>query len=679
MKISLPKLNEFRNFNYVQGASLGLTIAMLMIVAVIVFIFAKNLIVMELLPELDKKSQVIGKTILNPVERALKLGLNIKTLRGVDDHFNAARNDNPEIIALHLLDVNEKPLYQSIDEEFDKKIKEGEEESYLAKVPFKNGDIIVGHLNIGININLIRKVYRDSVYDLFIIIFVSLIIAFEVLVFVFRYRVTEPISNLIKLMHQIRHGEYRDDLRLSTMDEIGLFSHSFAKLIKKTSNFFYRVKSRIEIYSIINEEKAEKITHLMDSLQKKYSFQIPLKHMNLTNIFYVRLPLFLFVFAESLSNSFIPLYSRQLFSSHSGMSPSLATALPLVFFMISYAFSQPLSGYWAQITSKRYVFLSGGILYCIGILGAAFATTLVDFTFWRFISGFGFGFFLIACQAFVMEFMEPGKKVQTMAMFMGGYYAASVCGTPIGALLAEGIGYRPTLIVAFFAALASVVYTQVYLKPKKDSEGSTDPHKVSLRSFSEILKNPEFVRFLALIAIPSRILMAGCILYGMPVYLKTMNYSTSLIGRIIMIYALMIYALGYFIAKYIDRQNNALFMILAGSLITTLSSIIFFISSEFVAILSFMVLFGLGHSLSLTAQITIPPMLSTGNSTTTLSIYRFFEIMGFAMGPFIMGIIMNFMSPQYAMMTISIPSALFVVLYFVSSFRRTNLAIQSQF
>lgn len=675
LKMNIQNMKKFNNLTLAQGVSLTLTIGMLLIVAVIVFLFARGLIVSEVLPELDKKSHVIGKTILNPIERALKLGLNVRTLRGVDDYFNAAKQDNPEIISLGLVDVDGNPLYKSSGPTSQKTM--APDDFYLAKVPFKSDDTIAGYLNIGINLDTVKKAYRDSVYDLFVIIFVSLVIAFEVLIFVFRYRITEPITGLLRLIKQVGNGKYQEDLRLWTKDEIGLFSQSLSKLIKKTSNLFHRVKSRIEVYVIMHEEQGEKVTQLISTLEKKNKFSIPLSHIILSNIFYIRLPLFLFVFSESLSSSFIPLYSRQLLPG-SITASAILIALPLVSFMFSYALSQPLSGYWAQITNRRYVFLSGGIVYCAGILGAAFSSTLFEFIFWRFVSGFGFGFFLIACQAFIIDFMRPRKKVQTMAMFMGGYYAAAVCGTPIGALFAEGVGYRNTFLIAFFSALISVLYTQIYLK-FSITTGKEAAQRVSFISFVNILKNSEFVRFLSLIAIPSRILMSACILYAMPVYLKSMSYSTSLIGRVLMIYSLMIYALGYLISKYVDHKNNALSIILLGSLITTCSSFVLLFSSSFHALLLFVLLFGLGHSLSLTPQVTIPSMLSEENSAMTLSVYRLFEIMGFAIGPFIMGVLMEYIPPQFAMISLSAPAALFIIIYAATSFRKTNITIQSRF
>ncbi len=668
-------MKKFNNLTLAQGISLTLTIGMLLIVAVIVFLFARGLIVSEVLPELDKKSHVIGKTILNPIERALKLGLNVRTLRGVDDYFNSAKQDNPEILSLGLVDVDGKPLYKSSDPTSQKTL--SKDDFYLAKVPFKSDDTIAGYLNIGINLDTVKKAYRDSLYDLFVIIFVSLVIASEVLIFVFRYRITEPVTGLLRLIKQVGQGKYQEDLRLWTKDEIGLFSQSLSKLIKKTSNFFHRVKSRIEVYTIMHEEQGEKVTQLISTLEKQNKFSIPLSHITLSNIFYIRLPLFLFVFSESLSSSFIPLYSRQLLSGPL-TTASILIALPLVSFMFSYALSQPLSGYWAQITSRRYVFLSGGIVYCIGILGAAFSSTLIEFIFWRFLSGFGFGFFLIACQAFVMDFMQPRKKVQTMAMFMGGYYAAAVCGTPIGALFAEGIGYRNTFLIAFFSAFASVLYTQIYLKSSM-TIGKDIETKVSFTPFINILKSSELVRFVSLIAIPSRILMSACVLYAIPIYLKSMNYSTSLIGRVVMIYSLMIYAFVHIVSKYVDYKNNALSIILLGSLITACSSFVLLFSSSFHALLLFMILFGFGHSLSLTPQVTIPPMLSEENSAITLSIYRFFEIMGFAIGPFIMGALMGHMKPHFAIISISIPAVVLIIVYAAISFKKSNALIQNRF
>lgn len=681
----MQKTKSSDTFRFAQRSSLILTLLVLMVVAGGVFFFAKNLLVSELLPELEKKSQVLGRTILRPIERGLKLGLDIRHLRGVNDHFAAARAENTEIESLNLRNNSNETLYENGVSKNQESL--AKKKSHYATVSLKNGDQVLGSLDIGINFDAIDKVYRDSVYDLIAIIFVSLVIAFEVLIFVFRYRISEPIVYLMHLMGRTERGEYSEDIKLNTQDEIGLFSQTFSLLIKKTVNFLYRIRARVEIFSILDEVKGAQVLEEFKKIENQYHFNLPLKRLNVSSIFYVRLPLFLFVFAEALSNSFIPLYSRQLYVAGGFFSESMSIAFPLIFFMGAYAFSQPLYGYWAQIAPKRYAFLSGGLLYCVGIMGAAFASTLFEFTFWRCISGFGFGFFLITSQAFLMDFMTPGKRVRNMTMFMGGYYAASVCGIPIGGLLAEGVGYRSTFFVILVVALISVFYTQVYMSPPTKTKDEQPKMTLSVSPAMELLKNGDFIKFLGFIAIPSRILMAACILYALPVHLKSMDYSTSLIARIMMIYSLMIYGLGYVFGKYIDQKNNALAMILCGSFLASASGLILGVSSGFWAIICFMFVFGLGHSISLTAQITVPPLLhkehereENGSSmTTTLGVYRFFEIMGFAVGPFLMGLLLHWMDSREAIIVLSAPCVILVILYGIFAFKSANRLIRVGF
>ena len=86
----------------------------------------------------------------------------------------------------------------------------------------------------------------------------------------------------------------------------------------------------------------------------------------------VRLPLFVFFFAEELSRPFFPIFVRSLHLSFEGLSPEVVVSLPMMLFMLVVAFAQPLGGPWVERFGARRLMLAGAI---VGASGLALTAT----------------------------------------------------------------------------------------------------------------------------------------------------------------------------------------------------------------------------------------------------------------------------------------------------------------
>ena len=172
----------------------------------------------------------------------------------------------------------------------------------------------------------------------------------------------------------------------------------------------------------------------------------------------VRLPLFLIIFAESLSLSFFPLYVNSLFTPLAGISREVVIGLPISIFMLFWALSLPVAGAWSDRKGRHIPFLVGACITTLGLILTAYAQSILDLLVWRSLTAVGYGIVYITCQGYITDTTTPQNRTQGMAMFLSGFFAGSLSGSAIGGILADRIGFRSTFLVSAVLALAAALF-----------------------------------------------------------------------------------------------------------------------------------------------------------------------------------------------------------------------------
>ncbi len=262
-----------------------------------------------------------------------------------------------------------------------------------------------------------------------------------------------------------------------------------------------------------------------------------------------RLPLFLFVAAEQLSTSFIPLLGRDLARAGGAADPGMLAALAIAAFVTAVALATPPGGRMAARQGPRATILAGGAIAAAGFLGAALATTIWGFIIARILCGIGYALVSIACQAQMVAVAPRGRLAGTLGGFTGAVMTGAVCGTAIGAVLADRIGQGPTFLVS--AALTAIV---LLVAARTFPRGAGTPEAAPLGLLAEAriaLRAPAFFALLLLAAVPAKLVLTGFVFYLAPIALNDLGLSQSAVGRYVMLYGfcmLPAIALGGFIA-----------------------------------------------------------------------------------------------------------------------------------
>ena len=103
-----------------------------------------------------------------------------------------------------------------------------------------------------------------------------------------------------------------------------------------------------------------------------------------------------------------------------------------------------------------------------------------------------------------------------MAVFVGVLMTATMCGTAIGAILADWLGYKPVfLIAAAFATIAGLLGYLMLSSDVEDGQPAKAPVKKKQGALGILLRNTQFVLIVLFCAIPAKIILT-CLLYTSP-------------------------------------------------------------------------------------------------------------------------------------------------------------------
>lgn len=672
--------------DYIKYRSFIITICALIIGCLVLFKLLEKKIINALTPELEKKAMVLGQTSLSPIYKAISLGIPYNKLRGIENHFEEIKQDNKEIKYLAFVrpDGTIISFSGTTNESIKTKIKEHElqnsQKSYSfgnyrnTKTPLIINDIYYGSIHLGVDPEIISKSLSDISYDALTVLFISLLVTFEFLLFVLNYRINGPVKNLQNLLRQTSKGQFKINLFKHSRDEIGQFVALYKSLLKKTSDNYHDLKDKFSIFEIAHQEDPKKITtirKLIETIETDYTFlpKGPVKLSHQISVNAIRIPLFIFVFAESLAISFLPILSSMIYEPIWGLPKEVVIILPIVFFMAIYAISQPFSGIWMNFFSKRAIFALSGLCTTLGLLGSAFSTSITHFILWRMLTAVGYGTVLLTSQGYILDLTSDKDRGKGMSVYISAFYSGTVCGSAVGSILADNLGFQTTFVISSVIALVSAFFLWFYIReaglPRIQRQF---PNGQVLR---QIVKNKSFMSLTFLISIPSRVISVSFIYYIVPVYLSTiLKSSQSTIGRIIMAYGFMTFLLAPISGKLNDKFKNPKTLIALGALVSGLSCLPILFDEGVWGILGAVILLGISHGCLFTVPVAncsalVPNETRKIGAPMIASIFRFFDFQGYFIGTLIASVFVSLFDYKTTMVILATFTFIFGFIFYV--------------
>ncbi len=601
-----------------------------------------------LAPALTGKSATIGDIVARQIGAEVALDVPFDQIPGVEDFLSPIIAAHPETAYIVITDRQGRILYAS-GPRFNaarpllEALGPGPAGAGSAElgvfldttVPVVATATVIGSVHFGVAQSFVQSTLEEMVYDVVVVLLVSMLVTFEILLILINISIATPINLANDLLTQANHGDFRHIIGGTARDEVGRLVDRINHILRSIWRDHRRLAARIRWTNGVVSLDANT---LLATLADRFRFAggsgpQPLEVIDLTRI---RAPLFLFMFAEELSRSFFPLYVHDLYTPIPGLSDKVVMGLPIALFMLVVAVFTPFAGAWCDRFGIRRTLLIGMIPAVIGFAGTALAHSLYALLFWRSLCAISYAIMFIGAQGFLAQHTTRQNRASGMATFVGAVIAAGICGVSIGGILADQIGFRATFAISTALALIATVAVALLLPAGRRDCRQDQP--VRLRDYGLVLRNPRFIALLLFSSIPTKIMLTGYLFYGVPIYLNAMGETQSAIGRIMMGYGLTILVLAPWISRMADRSGRHAVFAGVGGLIAGLGALLVFEVNSALVVLISVVTLGLAHAFNNATQLALVPEVCRAECdrigrSSVFAIYRLLERAGSVLGP----------------------------------------------
>lgn len=674
-----------------------------------------------LLPEIDKKSVAIGRSIVAMIELSMKnYRVSFDKLKEVEQVLSKPLVDHKEIhyIAvtnnvgklLYYKNISELKLinlFYPLAENFmtqhtqalqhtqnpPESIVSAINDYYNTTIAIYQGSKIVGLLHLGVEQQFVQNKVREMTFDVITLFVLSLLIATEFLLFLINFNIATPIKLIGHAISRSETGDFRYSIKGHLRGELGLFVKTFNRIIIVLNKNYQDLLKTIDQ---VNASTSQHTQQYITLLNNNYRFAPEGKILKQTenSLVNIRIPIFLFMFAEELSRSFFPLYVDDLKRPILGLSSDVIISLPISLFMLVVAISMPIAGRLSDRYGSRQVFLIGLIPSTIGYLLTALSHSLYDLLIWRSLSAFGYGMMFIACQSYVSNHSTSQNRTQGMAMFVSAVMAAAMCGPAIGGILADQIGFRWVFTVSALLSIPAALMVYFFLprspheQHAKSAKQDLTKEKTSIFNNIWLLsKNIKFVTLALFGALPIKFALTGFIFYFIPIYLNKLEITQSDIGRTLMLYGITAILVTSISAKMADKFNSKTWFISISGFMAGFSILVTAVFNEslFAAMLG-VALLGVAHAIGIPPQLALIPEICADEvkrigQATIISIFRLVDRLGAVLGSLVMASLFTWYDkPQTAAYIIGIylilsATVLSLVLFTLSKNKVQNSAL----
>jgi predicted MFS family arabinose efflux permease/HAMP domain-containing protein len=601
----------------------------------------------EVRPAIEREAAIIGVVVANPIERALGLGIPFDDLVGARDYLEDMAASQPAVAYLVLTDLAGRPRaaagpaasgFRAIEQPAalsgDGIARRALPGIYETALPLAaQGGRAQGWLLVGVSRAAVDAIIEDTRWDLAIVLLVAVMLALELLRFAIDRTVIGPLSMIERMARRLGSGDCTVLADAGAADEAGRVARAVNALVRRLGDRWAYLEWLAS--EAAGGKAAREARAVLAGLRDRLRFRSggAMAEAVVPSASAARLPLFLFVVAEQLSTSFIPLLGRDLAQrGPAWFSPDLLAALPISAFVAAVALATPYGGRLTARRGPRGAILVGGGIAAAGYLGAALATDLVAFAAARLCCGIGYAILTIACQAQMALAARQGRLARSLGGFTGAVMSGAVCGTAIGAVIADRLGYAATFIASVALVIVVMLVTLRSIPRGQAAVGAAGEGVVA--GARAAFGNARFMALLLLAAVPAKIVLAGVIFYLAPLALRDLGESQAAIGRNVMLYGLCMLpaiTLGGWLA---DRARIGGGLIWGGALLNGAALLLVPFLPQAVALPVAIAVTGAAQGLASAPMLAMAVVTSGGSTPLLLSFLRLGERIGSVIGPF---------------------------------------------
>ena len=622
-----------------------------------------------LVPEMAKKVASGGGSARALLLKAMSLQIGLREMYGVEQTFDELKASIPEISYVAVTDTQGAVLYQRFNApagsaEFFRSpavlaalatpdasppaVRVGNQ--YVVSMPIVAPQQPVGMLHIGVGVAFVDKIVLDMLFDVLVVLVVALFFTLELLNFMAGSKLEAALKSLGDTIERGASGDFSATRKPQREAAFGNVLHLLEGVRARVNDAYARLLRDIEAGRRgPAHERPPGVAAAHDGVQilsSRFRFGAApeSERPDEGQLAKVRAPLFIFILAEELTRPFLPGYVKSLLVPIPGLSPDIVVGLPIVLFMLIVALGQPFLGAYSERVGNRHSMLVGAGIAAFGYLATAFSNTVLDLLIWRSLCALGYAMVFVAAQAHVLEHASTSNRARSFALFVGAIMVATVCGPSIGGILADNIGERLTFGLSALLALGSMAAMQLLPGPGPGETVRASARAPTLREIGTLLVNKHFMTVTGLAAVPAKVLLTGVCFYLVPLYILSIGGSQSVVGRMLMTYAVVMVMLAPLAAAYASTRERMEWLVGAGLLISGFGGLLLLAGSGNGWVFAALFLIGLGQSLSIAAQSALvrehcDAEVAALGEPAVYGVYRLLERLGNAMGPLLAGVL----------------------------------------
>ncbi|MBR0667666.1 MFS transporter [Roseomonas hellenica] len=592
----------------------------------------------ELKPELEREATIVGSIGAQTLQRALDLGVPFDGLSGLDEYLTTLLATQPGLAYVLLTDAGGRVVARAGEAQAEfRGLPPGSAppdrgavtrllgRSYDAAQPLLANGRLAGWVHVGIARARLDTALGDMRWDVLVVLLVVLLATAEFLRFILSRTVSAPIAMVLRLQARLGAGDWTVRAPGDIGAEAGRVARHLNVLVRRMNDRWERL-----CWLAAESSAARRTTAILAEVGGKLRFGAATATEGLgAGAASARLPLFLFVFAEQLSTSFNPLHALALAGGDSGV---LGAALPIATFVAAVALATPWGGEIVARRGPRAAMMWGILPAAIGHLGAALAPDVASFAVARAVCGAGYAIVTIACQVHLAQEAPRGRVARSLGGFTAAVMTGAVCGTAIGAVLADRLGFRLTYGVSMLVVLGIALLVWAQFAP---GGGSAAPRAGLWRSARAAFAEPRFAVLVVLAAIPAKVLLGGFIFFLAPLELRELGLSQAAIGRNVMLYGLCMLPAIVVGAWIADRSGRGGLVIAAAGVLNGAGLMLPLWLAPDIALPGAIIATGVAQGLAAAPMLAIIPDIARGavGSAAMLSFLRLAERFGSVVGP----------------------------------------------
>ncbi len=577
-------------------------------------------------PEIVAKANSVGRAAADLVQRAADVGVPFDQLVGVNRYFDDLRAANVEFTQISLNTAGGKELARSGDA-----LAGGDAPRVFVPVENAAGNRL-GEVMIVVDPSVVSQQVGAVLVDVAFIGVVALLVALELVALVVGTRGLESLVAVERRLKALKRGvlSRQEGGGGAAGDLILPIDRHVETLAERHLALRSEAERRGDAEALARLDQIEARTGLGRVQAAESEAAIA-----------VRPALFLFMLAEELTRPFLP-RAAQALGVPAGFGPDVSASLPIVAFMAVVALCQVPFASLSERLGRRPGFIAGAALAAAGYVVSAVSPHYDVFLAARVATAVGYALVFVSAQGHVVDLSSGAARSAALAVFVRAIMVASLCGPPIGGVIADRLGPGVAFATSAGLALVALLVARLTLPA---AERHRSVASVGLSDLKAAARAPGLMSLLLGCAFPAKFLFAALCFLLVPLELQREGFSSAAIGRFQMIYPVLMVIGVPFFAALADRFSARAGFVVAGGLVSGIGAMAVLIHPSVALIVVALVALGWGQAMSIASQSALvadtATTLGAGRAAGVLGLFRLVERSGNAAGPASAGFLLS--------------------------------------